>query len=437
MASNRLTTCLLLGLLFTVGCSDDRTPAVGGKVSTDDINVGGPLAGDAADWTAWRGPNRNGVAVGDNVPTDFSPTKNIIWKAELPGRGHSSPTLVGERIYLATADEKQQVQSVLALERDTGKQIWKTDLHTGDFPPSGKMHGKSSHASCTVACDGERLFVAFLNHDAIHVTALDLDGKQVWQETVGKFDPKFGYAPSPTLYEDAVIIAADHQGGGHITSLDRKSGKQLWQIDRPAVATYSSPIVLDVAGREQLLISGAEKVVSYDPKTGKEIWSAAGTAEATVGTVIAAGDVVFASGGYPQAETVCIKADGSGDVVWRDGKKTYVPSMLVHAGALYVVDDKGIARCYDAGTGKLNWQQRLGGGYSASPILAGEYIYAASEQGQVVVFKANSKAFEKVTDVRMGSEVYATPVACGDRLYLRVADNSSGKRMETLYCVGK
>jgi outer membrane protein assembly factor BamB len=146
---------------------------------------------------------------------------------------------------------------------------------------------------------------------------------------------------------------------------------------------------------------------------------------------------VFASGWYPQAETVCIKADGSGDVVWRDAKKTYVPSMLVHAGALYVVDDKGIARCYDAGTGKLNWQQRLGGGYSASPILAGEHIYAASEQGQVVVFKANPKAFEKVTDVRMGSEVYATPVACGDRLYLRVADNSSGKRMEILYCVGK
>jgi len=391
------------------------------------------------DWPAWRGPQHNGyAAAGQKLPIKWSETQNVAWKADLPGRGHSSPIVVGDRIFLATADEKGQVQSLLALDRKTGASVWKTDINQGGFPPS--IHAKNTHATCTAACDGERLFVAFHHHDKIEAVALSLEGKVLWRRDMGTFLPKqyqYGYAPSPVVFEGTVIFAAefDGAGAGYLIALDRKTGEVVWKTPRPAQTSYSSPVVGKVAGREQLLISGCNMVSSYDPTNGKSLWSTPGTTSATCGTMAWEGDLVFASGGYPKPETICVKADGSGKVMWKNNQKCYEQSMLVYEGHVYALNDNGIAFCWKAADGEEMWKERLRGPVSSSPILAGGIIYQSNELGTTYVFRAKPGAFELLAENQLGTEGFATPAICGGEIFLRTAGQKNGKRHETLYCL--
>ena len=393
----------------------------------------------AGDWTQWRGPNGNGIAEGAAPPVKWSSSQNVVWKTPVPGRGHSSPTIVGNRIYMATSDERQQIQSVVAFERNSGKQVWQTTVHRGQFPR--RIHNKNTHATSTVACDGERLFIVFFNQQSIQMTALDLNGKELWQETIGAFNPKayqYGYAASPTIYKDLVLISADvDRPGGVIAGLNRKSGKVQWKIRRAAKLSWSSPIVANISGRDQLLISGCDKVTSFNPSNGRELWSVAATTMATCGTMVWEGDLVFASGGYPKAETVCIRADGSGRIVWKNRQKCYEQSMLAHNGYVYAVDDRGIAVCWKGSDGSEMWKSRLSGPVSASPILAGGNIYASNERGVMFVIKANPRKFELVAQNQLGNSSFASPTICDGRMYLRVGAGGRGNYQETLYCIGQ
>jgi outer membrane protein assembly factor BamB len=392
---------------------------------------------DKNDWPWWRGTNRNGVAAaGQRVPTKWSEKQNVLWKTPLPGRGHSSPTVVGNRIFLATADEPRQIQSVVALDRAMGKPLWQTEISRGGFP---KTHRKNTHATCTVACDGERLFVAFHHNARLTLAALDLDGKKVWSKEIGPFNPKvyeYGYAPSPVIYGSTVIVSADYEKGGYIAAYDRETGKRAWQTARPEKLSFSSPVVANVAGRDQLLISGCELLSSYNPKTGDKLWAFPGTTMATCGTMVWTDNLVFASGGYPKAETICMKADGSGEVVWKNRKKCYEQSMLAHDGYIYALTDQGIANCWRASDGTQMWRERLAGPVSASPVLVGDTIYQPIENGTMFVYKANPKKFELVARNSLGNAGFASPTICGNRIYLRTATKVYGKRQEVLYCLG-
>lgn len=389
----------------------------------------------AADWLTWRGPHANGVAAaGQSPPTRWTETENVAWKAAVPGRGHASPTVVGNRVVLATADDQRQTQSVVAFDRRSGQLLWNTTVSRGAFPR--KIHRKNTHASGTVVSDGERLFAAFYRNDSIELTALTLDGKQLWQQPVGRFLPRqyeYGYAPSPTIYKGSVIVAADYEGGGHLTAFDRQTGERRWQTPRPKKLSFSSPVVATVAGRDQLLISGCEIVASYDPNTGKPLWSTPGTTMATCGTMIWEDDLVFASGGYPKPETICVRADGSGQVVWKNNQKCYEQSMLVHDGYVYAVNDGGIAYCWRARDGQQMWQSRLSGPISSSPVLAGGNIYIANERGTTYVFRADPRSFELVAQNQLGREAFASPAICDNQIFLRVA---GAGRQEMLYCLG-
>lgn len=394
-------------------------------------------ASQAADWATWRGPNLNGIAAaGQTPPVAWSETENVIWKAAVPGRGHSSPTIVGDRIFLTTADEASQTQGVVAFDRRTGEQLWTTPISKGGFPDT---HRKNTHATPSVACDGERLFVSFHHHASIQVSALSLDGKGLWQKTIGKYDPqqyKYGYAPSPMLYKSLVLIAADYDGGGWLAALDGKSGATKWQIARSRKLSFSSPVVANVAGRDQLLISGTEQVASYDPNSGKQLWATPATTMATCGTMVWDGDLVFASGGYPKSETVCLNAK-TGQLVWRNDQKCYEQSMLAVDGYVYAVNDGGIALCWRASDGREMWSSRLAGGaVSASPTLANGNIYVANERGTIYVFKAQPTRFEQVSRNQLGDEAFSSPTICDSRIYMRVASSAGGGRQETLYCIG-
>jgi hypothetical protein len=419
------TFCLSLGVLWFQGTR--------GSTAAEATNKNAALA--STDWPWWRGPARDGIASPEQQPPlRWSATENIVWKAPVPGRGHASPIAVGPRVFLATADEQQQVQSVLCYDRATGRQLWKVDVHTGGLERRG--HQKSSQASATVACDGERVFVNFLHDGAIYTTALGLDGRQLWQVRIGDFVTHQGFGSSPALYQSLVIVSADHKGGGVLTALDRATGKQVWKQDRPKLPNYMSPTILPVNGRDQLLIGGCDLVSSFDPLTGQRLWEIAGSTTECVGTLVTDGQLVFASGGYPKKLTVAVRGDGSGEIAWQNSVQTYVPSMLAHDGYLYTVTDAGVATCWKSSTGEEAWKTRLGGTFNASPVLVGDRIYATNQEGKTFIFKATPDGYEAIAENQLGEDVYATPVICGGRIYFRAAEQIDGKRQEFLYCIG-
>ncbi|GAB4136149.1 MAG: PQQ-binding-like beta-propeller repeat protein [Planctomycetaceae bacterium] len=405
------------------------------------FGVQGRLLADAqTDWAAWRGPNGNGIAAAGQIPpVAWSPSRNVMWKARIPGRGHSSPTIVGNKILLTTADDKRQVQTVLCLDRKTGRRLWKTDVNTGGFPR--KIHPKNTHATPTIASNGRMIFAVFNNHGNVQLTALNMTGKQVWQKIVGDYRPnkyQFGYAPSPVLYRNSVIIAAECDTDSYITALSQTSGDRIWRIERPKLVSYSSPIVARINGRDQLLISGCGLVASFNPENGKEIWSCQGISTATCGTMVWDGDLVFVSGGYPKKGTMAVRADGSAKIEWTNQVKCYEQSMLAHKGYLYAVSDGGVAYCWNAKTGRQMWSKRLGGGsVSASPILANGNIYATNERGTTFVFKATPREFIAVSRNQLGNSTFATPSICDSKIYIRTAFDMNGRRQEMLYCIGK
>lgn len=419
-------------ILMIAGC---RKTAPVEEVSAPAVGVAeaSPIDVSPEDWAWWRGPNRNATRSGMTVPIEFGSGQNVLWKSPVPGRGHADPTVVGDRVFLATAESETETQSVVCFDRHSGTQLWQTTLHQGGFERN--VHAKSTQASNTVACDGRRLFVCLLNASKIHLSALDLDGTIVWQKQIGEFRSKFGYSASPLLFESFVIVAADHSDGGFITAVHRESGDIIWKKARPAESTYASPIFAHVAGRDQVLIAGADQVASYAPQTGEQLWSCEGVTSSCVGTVVWDDNNVFASGGYPGAETICIDAS-NGEAVWRNKQKIYISSLMLFDGLLFANSDGGIAYCMDASSGGKNWQGRLKGNHSASPVLIGQHVYTASEEGVVTVYKPTAEGFEVIARNDMGDEIMASPVAAYGNLFLRVTDHTDSGRQETLFCVG-
>jgi hypothetical protein len=346
------------------------------KAAADVINIA------SANWPWWRGPTRNGVAVPNPMPPlKWSDTDNVHWQSPVPGRGHGSPIVVGDQVFLAAADEQAQTQSVLGFDRRTGKLLWQTKI------------------------------TDYILHQ--------------------------GFGSSPAVYEDLVLVTADNKGTGAIAALERTSGKVVWKHARPQLPNYASPIVLKVAGRDQMLVTGCDLVSSFEPRTGKKLWEIQGSTEETVTSTVTDGAIIVASGGYPKKHVMAIRADGSGEVVWEHKTQVYVPSMLMHQGFLYAVADNGIAYCWKSHTGKEAWSGRLEGTFTASPILVGEHIYVTSETGRTYVFKATPQGLDVIAENQLGHEVMATPAICGGRIYMRVAVNEQGRRQEMLVCVGE
>jgi outer membrane protein assembly factor BamB len=384
-------------------------------------------------WWTWRGPTGNNHAAEGSFSANTYASDRIVWATPVPGRGHSSPIVDGKNIYLTTADKSAGTQSVLAYSRRNGKLVWSQLAHRGGLP--AENHAKNTEASPSVAFDGKRIIAAFYNSSAIWLSAFSLAGKPMWQQSAGYYEPKtykYGYAASPTLYQDTVIVAADFDGQSFLAAHDRVTGKPVWKTPRKNSTSFSSPIITNIGGSDQLLLSGGEAIISYDPSNGRERWAAKALTMATCGTIVWDGDLVFGSGGYPKSETACARSDGSGEVVWTNGQKCYEQSMLAVNGYVYAVTDAGVAHCWRASDGEMMWRERLGGQYSSSPVLAGDVIHVFNEQGQGFAFKASPDRYESVGGGKLGDDCFATPSIVGDTMYMRLARNQSGKRQEYL-----
>lgn len=421
---------VLLALAGACGAEPNQTTTLKPAPAAPDV------AAAPGDWPWWRGPTRNGVAeAGQTPPLTWSETENVLWKAPVPGRGHGSPIVMGNDVFLAAADPATEVQSLLCFDRNTGEKRWETEIHKGGFAKGG--NAKASMASASPACDGKVVFINFLNNGAIHTTALDRAGKIVWQKKIADYVLHQGFGSSPAVYKSLVIVSADNKGGGLIAGLDRATGETVWTRTRPKTPNYASPIILNLAGKEQLLLIGCDLVTSLDPLTGAANWEIKGSTTECVTSTVTDGQLMYTSGGYPRNHVSAVKADGSGTVVWENTSRVYVPSMLVRDGHLYAVLDAGVAMCWKADTGAEVWKGRLGGTFSSSPVLVGEHIFAANEAGKTFVWKATPAEFALVGNNQLGDETFATPAICGGRIYLRVAKNVGGKRQEMLYCIGK
>jgi outer membrane protein assembly factor BamB len=391
-------------------------------------------AGAADNWPTWRGPDHDGRVLNENPPVKWT-ADSLAWKTPVPGRGHSSPVIDRGRIFLTSADEEKKVQMVLAFDQATGKELWRRPAFTGGYDDE-RVHKRNTQASSTVACDGERVYSSFLNDHAIWNIAFDYDGNELWRQKTGNYKSWWGYSASPILYGKTLIVTGDHIDGGFVAALDTKTGQQVWSTPRPKSHNYTSPVVYRIGDKDQLVLAGCDQFSAYDPATGKELWNVpAATTLECVGTAVTSNGLVFASGGYPKKETIAVKADGSGEVVWRNDVQSYVPSLLAHDGFLYAVIDKGIAYCWDARTGEEKWKHRLSGTFNASPVLAGGNIYAAREDGTTFVFKASPERFELVAENQLGQEVFATPAFVNNRIYARIAEIKDGQRQEWLCCI--
>jgi len=389
----------------------------------------------ATDWPWWRGPTGDGHAFSEQTPPlTWSPNENVLWKQPIPGRGHAAPTVVGDAIYLPTADRDRDVQTVLCLDRASGKLRWETAVHRGGLM---KKNEKASQASSTIACDGERLLVNFLNDGAVFTSAMSLDGDVLWQRKISDYVLHQGYGSSPTIYKHLVIVAADNKGGGAIVALDRSSGKEIWRQARPKKPNYSSPVVLNVSGREQLIMIGCDLVSGFDPLTGRKLWEFPGATTECVTSTVTNGDLIYTSGGYPRNHLAAVRGDGSGEVVWETGDRIYVPSLLIRDDYLYGVFDAGVAACWRADSGEQQWKARLGGNYTASPVLVGDRIYATSEDSETVIFRATPNRFEKLSENKLAEDAFATPVIVADRIYARMGVREGDQRQEYLFCIGK
>lgn len=388
------------------------------------------------DWPSWRGPWLNGHAAPDQEPVEnWGEDQNILWRVSVPGKGHGSPIVVGDAVYLATSMDEEEVRAVLCFDRATGERRWMCPVHIGKaVPPRNK---KGTQASSTPACDGERIYINFLHDGAMYASAISLSGEVLWQTRICDYVVHQGYGSSPVLCEQLVIVSADNKSGGAIAGLDRATGKVVWKRDRPEMPNYPSPVILETSGARQLLMTGCELVTSLDPLTGNVNWEIEGATTECVTSTITDGQLIYTSGGYPKNHISAVRSDGSGKVEWENGVRVYVPSMLVKDGMLFGVTDAGVAMCWVAATGEEVWKGRLGGTFSASPVLVGDRIYVSNEAGETFVFAASNKKFQLIAKNQLGNTCFASPAICGGQIFYRGANSTNETREEFLCLIGE
>lgn len=376
----------------------------------------------AENWPGWRGPRGDGTSHETGLAIDWSPSENIAWKVETPGRGHASPVIWGDHIFLAAANEEREERILCALDRRDGALLWtKTVLKS----PLEDKHPLNSYASSTPATDGQQVYVAFLDRDQMTVAAYDYAGQQRWLVRPGAFASKHGFCSCPVLYENLVIVNGDHDGEAYLVALDRNDGRTVWKRQREnKVRSYVTPIIRTFDGRTQLILSGSKSVASYDPATGEQYWVIDGPTEQFVASIVDAHGLLFMTCGFPDKHMLAIRPTGQGNVTkthiaWRETKgASYVPSPIAVGDYFLVVADNGIASCFEAESGKRVWMERIGNRFSGSPIAAAGLAYFTSDDGVTKVIRPGPW-FEVVAENQLGENSYASPAISQGMLYFR------------------
>lgn len=438
----------------------------------------------AQNWPSFRGPNGNGLGTGA-PPTkwDIASGENVKWKVKVPGLGHSSPIVWGDRVFLTTAVSLANEETlatgwqggsgespkesgewdwkVIALDKATGKTIWEQSAHKG--VPKHKRHIKASHANSTPATDGKHL-VAFFGSEGLF--CYDLEGKLLWKKDLGPMnagpvnmpDVQWGVASSPIIHEGKVYLQCDVQGASFWVALDVTTGSELMRVERGDDPSWCTPAIYKGKSKAQLVCNGYKKMAGYELETGKELWQMHGGGDVPVPVPVIAGEMFFITNGHGRSPIYVVRADASGDITPKDAaqdgtppaegakpeepkshesksiglawykpvKGSYMPTPIVVGDVFYVANDGGIFTGFETETGKQLLRERLPGGgkstYSASAVSADGKIYCTSEDGQVDVIKAG-RTFEVLASNMMGEVCMATPAISNGALFIRGKDH--------------
>jgi hypothetical protein len=390
----------------------------------------------AGDWPAWRGPRGDGRSEESGIPTRWSQTENVAWKVALPGRGHSSPIVWGDRVFVTACDESKQSRILLCLDRTSGKVIWEREVLRARLEPK---HDLNSYASSTPATDGTHIWVTFANHPRMEVHCFDFAGNRVWQKSPGEFHSRHGFCSPPILYRDLVIVNGDQDALAFIVAFEKTTGAERWRIDRPnRTRSYVPPLLIHAAGKDQLVVSGSKCVASYDPADGEIFWIVDGPTEQFVASPVFSKGIVCITAGYPEYHLIGIQPDGSGNVTkshvrWHERRgAAYVPSPIADDAHFYIVSDrntsdKGVLTCVDAVSGKRIGSEKIGANFSASPVSAGGHLYFLDDEGMTHVIKAGPR-LEVVARNPLGEPCRASPAIANGQIFIRAEKH--------LYCIG-
>ena len=379
-------------------------------------------------WPRWRGPSGQGQVAAGPYTEKWAPATHV-WKTAVPGRGNSSPIVWGDRIFLTTGYGNGERLSLLAFSRTDGKQLWETFI-----PQNGVeyVHYKNGFASATPATDGELIYASFGRHGLL---AFDFNGKLVWQHKFGIIDNYHGPAGSPVLYKDRIFIYQDANPAPNqpafVGAFDKKTGKPIWTTPRNESVGWGTAVVINTGERDELIVSSQRRVAAYDPDTGKELWTVRGNTFEVIPTPVVAHGLVFASSGRA-GPTIAIRPGGSGDVTsshvaWSSPRGSpFVPSGIV-GELLYLINDmQSILTVYEAVSGKLVYQERLGvairEGFSASPVHVNGKLYFTNDEGQTFVVEAG-RSFKLQHINELGEQTLASPALVDGTWYWRTASS--------------
>ena len=382
-----------------------------------------PVEGEGAGyWPRWRGPSGQGVVDGSGYPDAWSDSENVAWRTAVPGRGNSSPIVWGDQIFLTTAQEAGRRLSILSYRRTDGRLLWETSVPEG---PIEHIHPKNTQASATPTTDGERVYASFGSRGLV---AVDLDGGVVWHTDVGPIENYHGTAGSPLLYGDFLITYQDQRRGAFVAAFDKRTGELVWQTDRSGSVGWGSPVAVRVGDHDEIIVSSQRMVTAYDPSDGSELWRCNGNLFEVIPTPAVGHGLVFCASGRA-GPTLAIRPGGSGDVTnthvaWSTSRGSpFVPSPLVYGDYLYTINDMAsIVTCFEAATGTVMWQERLGRptreGFSASPVVVDGKVFFTNDEGQTFVLKAGPE-FELLHTNDIGARTLASPALVDRRWYVR------------------
>jgi len=393
------------------------------------VIVSSACFGGEPSWARFRGPNGSGQSDFANIPLKWT-IKDYRWRVELPGVGHSSPVVCGDRVVVTSADEKDATLIVLCLQASDGRRLWRHDL-------SARVYAKSSlntYASSTPALDTEHAYVASTTPEQYTVVSLDLkDGRRVWRRELGPYDSEHGFGASPIVWEDLLIVPNDQDGPSSVFALDRATGVTRWRVERRVEkAAFATPCIFHRDGEKPQLIlsSWANGVTSLDPRTGKRNWELPVFQCRVVGSPMVAAGMVFAAagGGGIGRQMVAIRPGDPGQateakVVYRiETAIPYVPTPVAKGNLVFLWQDHGIVSCLDAPTGKVHWRERVGGDYFSSPVRVGDRIYCPSRTGEMLVLAA-SERYQLLARFPLGERTHSTPALANGRMYLRTVSH--------------
>ena len=411
---------------------------------------------DGADWPSFRGPAASGVGAGAGLPIRWDATtgENVRWVVPVPGYSHSSPIVWGDRVFVTTSigddpaadgrrpragnigidDLAPREWKLYAFDRDSGGSLWEATAHSG--VPRVRRHEKGSHANSTPVTDGTHV-VAVFNSEGIFCWSMD--GDLLWAKDLGRLDPGYwgypdrpwGHASSPILFEDLVIVQADDFEDSFLAAFRLADGGEVWRVERDELAVWATPTLFESGSRTALVVQGGNFIRAYDPRSGAELWRIADHAEVKVPTPFVADGMIIATGGAPAGRPIFALdlaviasdpptgADARSATRWtiRAGGP-YTSTPLAYDSVLYVTSDTGILGAYDLQTGERLYRQRLGAGFSASPVAADNKVYLCSEDGQVFVVEPGGE-FALLGTNEMNESCFATPAISGDMLFVR------------------